>query len=572
MQSWPERFPERLEYELACFADRGLDFEVDQDLLDRRGRVMLEGSITHRGEVIGLEVVYPDLFPWMRPEVYAKDLRLERHQNPYQGNLCLLDRSSRSWKPSYPAAWLVGEKVPYLLELLASSEEAMKQAESPQGEPFSSYFIGTPGTTVIVPSAMLELPIDARAGAGRIAFAPFEGPGVLIRGAIAEVVEKRGSRKTRTLATTEETLKRRFAGPEIPFRWVRLAELPTENSAAALLAAIEATQHGFGTPRWETVAGGAVTIVAAVFKEEVRQGEYEDTWLFVVRIRTEAGVSDPYLVRGERLSRFDLEARLPTNMRLGERCIALAGLGALGGELAIELAKAGVGRLRGLDFDTVEAGTTVRWPAGLTTVGQLKTGYLSERIQVDYPYTTFEPVLMQIGGSARGGPEEANELDSLDAFIAEADLLIDATAEIGVQQALAAVAADRGVPAIFVSATEGARGGLVARIDPAAGGCWMCLQLALEAGDIPVPAHAEPLTLQPRGCSDLTYSGAGFDLLPVSAQAARVAAATLTPGAASSGSIVFVCSLAEDNLAPPQWSSHPLSSRPDCPICEEHLG
>ena len=169
----------------------------------------------------------------------------------------------------------------------------MKQAESPQGEPFSSYFIGTPGTTVIVPSAMLDLPIDARAGAGRIAFAPFEGPRVWIRGAIAEVVEKRGSRKTRTLATAEETLKRRFAGAEIPFRWVRLAELPTENSAAALLAAVEATEHGFGTPRWETVAGGAVTIVAAVFKEEVRQGEHEDTWLFVVRVRTEAGVSAP---------------------------------------------------------------------------------------------------------------------------------------------------------------------------------------------------------------------------------------------------------------------------------------
>ncbi len=569
MRSWPERFPERLEYELACFAERGLEFELDEDILNRHGRVVLRGAIAHHGEEIELEVVYPDLFPWMRPEVYAKGLHLDRHQNPYQGNLCLLDRSTRAWKPSYTAAWLVAEKVPYLLELLAGGEEAMRLAESPQGEPFSSYFLGTPGTAVFVPEAMLELPADARAGAGRIAFAPFEGPRIWIRGAIAELVEKRGSRKTRTLATFDEPLRRRFAGAQLPFRWVRLAELPGENSAAALLGAIEAAQPGFSTPRWETVAGGQATIVAAVFREEVRQGEYEDAWLFVTRVRTEAGVSEPYIVRGERLSRADLEARLPGSVRLGERCVALAGLGALGGEIAIELAKAGVGRLRGLDFDTIEAGTTVRWPTGLTTVGRLKTGYLSERIQVDYPYTSFEPVLMQIGGSARGGSEGQSELDVLDAFLADADLLIDATAEIGVQQALAALASERELPALFVSATEGARGGLVARIDPDDGGCWMCLQLSLEAGEIPLPAHAEPLTLQPRGCSDLTYSGAGFDLLPISAQAVRVAAATLSPSAEDRGSTVFICSLAEDGLSPPQWSAHPLAPRPDCPICGE---
>lgn len=569
MRGWPERFSGRLDYELACFAERDLDFELDREILDRRGRVVLRGAITHDGEKIEIEVVYPDLFPWLRPEVYARDLRLDRHQNPYRGNLCLLDRSSRAWKPSYTAAWLVAERVPYLLELLAGGEEVMRPAESPQGEPASAYFLGAPGTTVFVPAAMLELPPEARGGAGRIAFAPFEGPRIAIRGVIAELVEKRGSRKTRTLATFDETLRRRFAGAQIPFRWVRLAELPADNSGEALLASIEETQPGFGTLRWETVAGGQVAIAAAVFAEEVRQGEYEDTWLFVAQVRTEAGVSDPYIVRGERLSRADLEARLPERVRLGERCVALAGLGALGGEIAVELAKAGIGRLRGLDFDSVEAGTTVRWLAGLTTVGRLKTGYLRERIAVDYPYTVFEPALMQIGGSAGGGWEGQSELDVLHDFLTGADLLIDATAEIGVQQALAAAAVEHGLPALFVSATEGARGGLVSRIDPVEGGCWMCLQLSLNTGEIPLPAHAEPLTIQPRGCSDLTYSGAGFDLLPISAQAVRVAAASLSPTVASRGSIVFVCSLAEDGLSAPQWSVHRLARRPDCPICAE---
>jgi molybdopterin/thiamine biosynthesis adenylyltransferase len=415
---------------------------------------------------------------------------------------------------------------------------------------------------------MLELPFDARAGAGRIAFAPYEGPRLGVRGVIAELVEKRGSRKTRRLARLEEALKRRFPGPQVPFRWVRLDHLPADNSGSALVAAIEAGQHGFGTPRWEAVAGGEIAIVAALFREEVRQGEYEDAWLFVARARTPEGESEPYVIRGERLSREDLEARLPERIRFGRHAVALAGLGALGAEIAVELAKTGLGRLRGLDFDTVESGTVVRWSAGLTTVGRLKTGYLEERITVDYPYTNFEPILMQIGSSARGGLEGRGELEVLEAFLADADLLIDATAEIGVQQALAAIAREHQLPAIFVSATEGALGGLVARIAPA-GACWHCLQQALEEGEIPIPAHAEPSTLQPRGCSDLTYRGAGFDLLPISAQALRAAAVVLSGSADPAESVVHVCSLEEDGLGAPEWRTYSLERHQECPICAE---
>jgi hypothetical protein len=94
----------------------------------------------------------------------------------------------------------------------------------------------------------------------------------------------------------------------------------------------------------------------------------------------------------------------------------------------------------------------------------------------------------------------------------------------------------------------------------------MCLQLALESGSIPLPAHAEPATLQPRGCSSLTYTGAGFDLLPVIAQAARVAAAVLG-GEGTVGSTAYTCSLPKERPAPPQWSEHQIDVNPDCPNC-----
>ena len=51
---------------------------------------MLEGAISYEGEEVELRVVYPDSFPFMRPEVFAPGLLLERHQNPVDRNLCLL--------------------------------------------------------------------------------------------------------------------------------------------------------------------------------------------------------------------------------------------------------------------------------------------------------------------------------------------------------------------------------------------------------------------------------------------------------------------------------------------------
>ena len=267
------------------------------------------------------------------------------------------------------------------------------------------------------------------------------------------------------------------------------------------------------------------------------------------------------------MGRDELEARLPADIRLADSVVSLSGLGAVGGELAIELAKAGVGAIRGLDFDMVEAGTTMRWSAGITAAGLLKTGYMTQRIPNDYPFTSFEPYQMRIGGSAgEVGLREGTEIDAIELFLTDCDLLIDATAEVGVQQALAAAAEELGVHQLFVSATEGARGGLIASLDPVQGGCWMCLQLALESGAIPLPAHAEPATLQPRGCASLTYSGAGFDLLPIVAQAARVAAAVLSKKGAA-GSRAYVCSLPSERPAPPQWSEHQIETHPDCPNC-----
>lgn len=565
MRSWTDRWPGRLEYEIEEFTRRGLDFQLDPTLLEKQGRVVLRGTIQRNGEAIELEVRYPDLFPFLRPEVFAKELKLERHQNPYLGNLCLLDHSSRDWDTDFSAAWLVAERVPYLLDLLEADEEIMRAAESPQGEPISSYFRSMAGSAIFIPEEALHIDPEALVGSGRISFPVEQPPQQMVRGLLSELVEKK-RKKTRTLAKANDQIRSNFSGAVFSMRWARLEKAPEENTPESIREAIDAVESGFGSPQWEGVPGGQVGICGAVFKEEVTQGVYEDTWVFAIRVRRDDGGQGEYLIKGERLSRNDLEARLPSTVRLEDKTVSLLGLGAIGSSLGFEMAKAGLGHLRGCDFDAVEAGTTVRWARGLTAVGNHKTDYMRRAIELDYPFTQFEPFLNQLGASAYVfTAREESELDSVERFLADTDLVIEASAEIGLQQLISHEADAKQIPQLYVTATEGARGGIVASIRPGSG-CWFCLQLGLADGTVPPPAADPSEHLQPRGCASPTYRGAGYDLLPVVAQAARAATAILS-GRTEDRSRVSVCSFTDDGVSPPVWETAELNPHPECPNC-----
>src|SRR5665647_1638715 len=176
---WTQRFPGRLEWELADFGRRGLPpFTLDESEL-ARGRVVLTGSTTWKGQEIALRIAYPDLFPYFRPEVFAPDLTLGRHQNPYDRNLCLLEASTRAWATTESAAWLVAERLPFLLGLIESGGDELLENEVAQGELDSFYIPREPGTAVFVDEEALALPASSRCGTAYFSFsADRVGPGL----------------------------------------------------------------------------------------------------------------------------------------------------------------------------------------------------------------------------------------------------------------------------------------------------------------------------------------------------------------------------------------------------------
>jgi hypothetical protein len=587
VRNWTEAFPDRLQFELAEFARLGLDFVLDEVERARSGRVVLRGSLPARlapgGEDVELVVAYPDSFPYLRPEVFAPQLRLGRHQNPHRGNLCLLDRSSRAWSPSTTAAWLVSFQVPYLLRLLAGDPATMMAEEAPQGEPASRYFTAAAGSAVFVPEEMLELDQQVRAGYLRIALGRgTESRQQLLRGCLTRVESLPGKRGARTeLARATGPVAQRFDVTAYEGTWVRLDSLPSDGrcDAGALFKTARAVP-GFVMPPAQQVDGGALRILGVVTREEVRQGVFEDVWLFAVAVEVHKPKRGrgSYVAHTERLSAGDLSARIPSLVGLGDKTVSLSGLGALGGPLAFELARAQLGELRVLDDDIVETGTVVRWPLGLTAVGHVKPQVLMSVLPVQWPMTEVVPFAHRIGAVAspldEAEREASAERDVLTAFLADADLLLDATAEIGVQQLLSSLASEAGLPQVYVWSTEGGIGGAVARVVPGETGCWHCLQLHIEEGTIPPPPLADGGRVQPRGCAEPTWTGSSFDALPLVAHAMRVVTTTLLTGRRAAGGRephdVFVLeqeSPGGGELTAPVWRSYSLTEHPRCPLC-----
>jgi len=267
----------------------------------------------------------------------------------------------------------------------------------------------------------------------------------------------------------------------------------------------------------------------------------------------------------------DTLVRAPELSALRTKGVAVFGLGCLGAPSALELARAGVGEIRLLDHDFVDPATVGRWPLGVSAAGLLKAEVLTQFIKLNYPSTQVTPIIHRLGAVREPGGGAPSDFDVVAKAASGVSVIYDATAEIGVQHYLSDTARELGIPYVGVAGMSGGWGGTIVCVVPSrTAGCWMCYRHALNDGTIPEPASDPKGHVQARGCGDVTFTGAGFDMATIALAGVRTAVSVLCDGAEggypSAAWDVLTVALrdSDGNQIAPRFQQYTLARHADC--------
>lgn len=547
---WWSDIPGRLESEYSDLAAIGATFVERQDE-KANGFLVLDLTFPTEGQVLELEVRFPDTYPYTRPEIYAPNLKLPHHQNPIAHNLCVLGRASENWTPGMSLADLLREQIPKVLAANALPKEQAAAIEEHQGEPVSAFFPFAPDAVAFVDGAW-KVPTTHSIGLAQ--FGVVTGADSLTI-AVASLL---GGDNNFALPALQIA-----SGTKVhPGRWVQLTEpivraQPHEfdEELGDRVPQLKTRQYPYG-----------LDCILIGFPEEHGWRQDGQGWALLVRKKQTAKGSIKNdlisLIRVQRVGVADYAARVPAFSELQEARVVLFGAGCVGAPLALQLARGGVGHLSVVDPDIVEAAATARWPMGLAAAGHPKVKALRDFILAHHPRVRFTGYPHRVGGALlTGGPLHDSQI--LPELYSNADVVIDATAEFGIQRLLSDLALRRNVPYIGVHATNGGYGGQLFRIVRGRTGCWNCLAWHQAEGVIPNPPSLDAEWTQPTGCAAPTFIGASWDLEELSLSAARLTVATLTGD--SQGWDVGIASISPGDL--PVWTKHALPPHPNCAPC-----
>lgn len=288
---WWEADSDRFEREVAELSQRG--YQPRPAVRD--GRMTIAAKARLFGQDRDLLIAYPDCFPYMRFEVFTSPLGVQKHQNPYAGNLCLLDQSTSAWSIDDTAASILSEQIPKLEQANAQTGP-VPGVEVPQAEPISFYFEGHRTRFVVVPPPTRDL--NGRvSGTLRVALAC---EGDELRGVVLSIDGRR---------TTHPRLDEVFSTDrelDVPWRWVD--HVPPSTSPRELF------QHllSSGLTAEPNLRSGDVRLEALAFSEDVRYGAPPEVgWIFLVWKASGDGL-EGQIARSERYDPEDQAARLPT--------------------------------------------------------------------------------------------------------------------------------------------------------------------------------------------------------------------------------------------------------------------
>lgn len=579
MPGWWEQHPDRWQRELAAFAEAGWPYDVDES---SAAAGVIGIDVTYTGptspsggraveEPIRLTVRYPAAYPFFPPQVTDPNgaLGAIRHREPTAGILCLWHGGD--WNVAMTAAQLITEQLPRLLTAGHDPDQHGSGLEIQAPEPVGVY-VPEVGCRILVDGSW-RIPPELTHGALLRRFNPL-GDGLVGPGAISQLWAPDLNLHSFPARLTSQFHRTSFG------RWLRWNGHRPGMTADQVWEALQPQLPDLNVIRERPLQGevraGTVEVIGLLVPSEVRYRATGEEWLFLVRSRPDRRRRwTTELLRSAPIGVDDLTARQPATRHLRDKRAVVVGVGAIGGSIATELARAGIGHLDLVDGDITDPAAGCRQIAPVTLAGIPKVWTVRQILSENHPYTTVQATHLRIGSVSTTG-------DSLDShrhlahMINEADLVIDAAAAPDISRYLHALCVATETPFLHASATAGAYGGVVVRIRPGrTEGCWGCLLHHRAAGTLPFPPEAPDRegTIVPVGCSEPTFTGTAVDLATIAGHATRVAIATLADEQSRDmAGDVYVAALRgpDHHPVPVRWSSRPLLQHADCAMKTAH--
>lgn len=532
--------------------DAGYCFTLDETS-KAAGQIILTVKFPLNGVDHPLTVVFPDFYPQLPFEIFGKSLPPGRHICPNSGLLCLIQNPQTSWQIGDTLAKMLSKQVNDIINAHLDPLEADEAKEGTQRSGQYSYTLDS-----ILLTQNWDIPAQHSYGKLLIGLESRLVAGQPIRGAVIEVQDSDG----KLIAKLDETLANRYR-EKIRGRWVRLTNPPDFSGVDPLADAIKVAPS-LAHPKFD----GGPDIIGMLFPEESGYKVIVENWIFTVRTKYKeknGKASYPMeLTRSDCFDRENMMARVHSLSPLSSKKVLIVGVGAIGSMVAWQLARAGVKKMILLDQDFVQVGNIPRWLLGIHAVGKSKARAVADFLTLNYPFISLMWACHKIGS--------IGDFKILRSVFEEVDLVIDATAEWGVNRLLSDLCKAESISYLWATGTHGSRGGSVGRVVPnKTKGCWKCYQHHMNDGSIVTPAADNLPDIQPKGCFHPTFTGTGFDMDHVSLEASRLAVATLCSNQANSYTDmcwdVAILNLWSNNNTPiaPQWLSYSLERHPNCP-------
>ncbi len=581
------------------------DGEVEEYVSERvawRGtvEVRIRQATTRETQVdrFVVDFVYPDIYPFDRIEVYPVEpkIRGARHQNPRTGEICYLPEHPNGWNPEYHNRDIIGR--------------------------VRNWFLGyctnwVLGSHVDVPELDAYLSPTTKAGLNLLSFDPHYGRMSSPYGYAALFVDVReptsqgdprfgyignltSTNGEPIVTLNQQIVERTKPILQIPDKlqrlraiWFELGVTPRTiqnvNDLVAILCEVSGkTEDDVGKMIWNSGSSHGADqngLYVGLIYPDTRTNRR--IWSILQLIPGHPTV--PVIKKGKQRKKrvpgfqrvltgklyivpvhplreeeiFRRSRQLLPDASLGEKKIALVGVGAIGSTTIQLLAKAGVRSFVVCDGDVMAVGNVARHLCGLSFLARRKDVAVENRLVTVNPFIELDRV---------SPIKDKSTLREFHQNAQDCDVIVAATGDETIDRLLNRYAIETRKTVVFVRAMDRMRVGRVIRFIPGRDACLTCLlRHRANPGWIDAPSERESDLIYDDGCGLPAVPGAATDTELVGNLAARMTLDYLLKAERESNHWVW-CGQDGGALADPRvypLHCHQQTFRPydDCPEC-----